>query len=533
MAEIDPMREPADAVFDHVLSKRRYQVTRKDGQLWHRELLLSGGREEVVLSEYPLRYVVGSGRHARTYVAEAEGFLVESPVTWYASRKEWGMSPGYDQANHQGFERGIGEGCLVCHAGRAQAVGKSLHRITIKEAAIGCERCHGPGSLHVEQHRGHPNGPDNQPRDVDYTIVNPKHLPRELAEAVCQQCHLHSAATVLGRGRSMTDYRPGLPLQDFRQDYGLEVDSKLMTVVGHVEQMHLSRCYKESRTLTCTTCHNPHAFPRPDERVAHHRAICVRCHQPERCTVPHERRRRESPDNDCVQCHMPSAPTDVPHVSFTHHRIAVHDRLPKDQPEPAALGLAAGTLRPFLHDPRLGEVDRERSLGLAFLHAAKEEKQPARAAAYRSQALQRMAAAHAAGLPDPVLEAKLSRLYFEMEQKQALPLAESALRHPETTGVDRCAALFVLAGERLKRNQPKEARAALQELVGLRRHPDDWLVLAECEKALGNRAGFVQALEMAVRIKPGLVQVHQYLAQHYRQQRDQPRAAWHQQRATP
>src|SRR6266540_1211181 len=44
MAEIDPMREPADAVFDHVLSKRRYQVTRKDGQLWHRELLLSGGR---------------------------------------------------------------------------------------------------------------------------------------------------------------------------------------------------------------------------------------------------------------------------------------------------------------------------------------------------------------------------------------------------------------------------------------------------------------------------------------------------------
>ena len=295
MAEVDPALEPANAVFDHVKSGRRYQVTRKGGRLWHRELLLDGGPKEMVLAEYPLKYVIGSGRHGGTYVAEAEGFLVESPLTWYASRQAWGMSPGYDQPDHMGFERGIGEGCLICHAGPAEAIGGSLHRMRVHEPAISCERCHGPGSLHVEYHTSRNAGPDDRPEAVDDTIVNPRHLPRTLAEAVCQQCHLHGAATVLARGRKLTDFRPGLPLEDFRQDYLLEVDNVPMTVVGHVEQMHLSRCYKESATLTCTTCHNPHAFPRAEEHAAYYQAKCLRCHQPQQCNVLPQRRLRRAP----------------------------------------------------------------------------------------------------------------------------------------------------------------------------------------------------------------------------------------------
>src|SRR5206468_1504003 len=40
MAAIDLRQEPPDATFDHPPSQRRYQVYRKDGRLWHRELLL-------------------------------------------------------------------------------------------------------------------------------------------------------------------------------------------------------------------------------------------------------------------------------------------------------------------------------------------------------------------------------------------------------------------------------------------------------------------------------------------------------------
>lgn len=100
---------------------------------------------------------------------------------------------------------------------------------------------------------------------TDFTIVNPAHLSRDLAESVCQQCHLRPSAVVPVRGRKLSDFRPGLPLQDFVQAYQLDAPDKPMTVVGHVEQLHLSRCYQASNSLTCVTCHDPHAEPRPEE----------------------------------------------------------------------------------------------------------------------------------------------------------------------------------------------------------------------------------------------------------------------------
>ena len=256
MAEADPAREPPDAAYDHAASKRRYQVVRRDGRMWHRELL-TGGAAEVLLSEFPVKYVVGSGRHSRTYLCEADGFLVESPATWYSARKAWGMSPGYDAPDQPGFERATGEGCLVCHAGRAEAVGGTLHRMNVIEPAIACERCHGPGSLHVDRHRGRDGPVPTGRADADLTIVNPARLPRELAESVCQQCHLRPAAVVVARGRKPTDFRPGLPISDVLHAYQPDAAGGSMTVVGHVEQLHLSRCYQASDSLTCLTCHSP------------------------------------------------------------------------------------------------------------------------------------------------------------------------------------------------------------------------------------------------------------------------------------
>lgn len=146
MSPVDPDHAPPDAVFDHAPSGRRYQIQRRDGKLWHRELKLTSGTQEIVLAEFPVTWAIGSGTHAKTYAAEVDGFLVESPITWYATTKSWGMSPGYDLPEHFGFQREIGEGCLDCHAGRAIAIDRSLHRMQILEDVIGCERCHGPGA---------------------------------------------------------------------------------------------------------------------------------------------------------------------------------------------------------------------------------------------------------------------------------------------------------------------------------------------------------------------------------------------------
>jgi predicted CXXCH cytochrome family protein len=528
MAAVDPAREPADGAFDHVKSRSRFQIVRKDGKLWHRELLLTNDATEIVLAEHAVTHVIGSGHYARTYVAEVDGFLVESPVTWYASGKGWQMSPGYDRREALSFARGIGENCLGCHAGRAEALSQSQHRMRIVEGAISCERCHGPGSLHLGQHKNAPADADDGPGGgIDYTIVNPKRLPRERAEAVCQQCHLHAAATVLGRSKKHTDYRPGLAIEDFRQDYVLEGGGADMTVVGHVEQMHLSRCYLESKTLTCTTCHNPHAFPAPDQRLDHYRNVCLSCHKTEECKVKKEHLLKESPANYCVQCHMPTAATEIPHVAFTHHRIAVHEKLPKTKPGQAS----PGTLRLFLENARLGPMDRKRSLGLAYLQLTSGDDDPALNAHYLGLAVKLLAEVQTAGLRDSLMEVALARRYFEMNKEQAVYLAESALLDKDLSGPERCAALFVVAGERLRHKRMKAARDALLELVTLRRHPDDWLLLATCQQALGNAGAYIEALQTAVRINPRLREVHQVLAQHFRQKGDAERADYHQKRA--
>ncbi len=528
MAEVDPARAPPDGAFDHPPSKRRYQVRRAGGRLWHRELLLADGPQEVVLAEHPLRYVVGSGRHSLTYLVEADGFLVESPVTWYASRKAWGMSPGYDTPEQEGFERAAGESCLVCHAGQAEAVGGTLHRMRVTEATIGCERCHGPGSLHVERHAE----PGRALGGVDTTIVNPAHLPRALAEAVCQQCHLRSSAMVVARGRKLTEFRPGLPLQDVREDYWLDEPGSAMTVVGHVEQLHRSRCYQTSDTLTCRSCHDPHNEPPAARRVAHYRSACLECHRPEACTVSAQRRRKESPDNDCTHCHMPRSPTEIPHLAFTHHRIGLHD-----PPRPAVAdhghSPGRGVLRPFLDLGRLGDVDRKRSLGLAYLEAANKARHPASAERYREQALALMSEARAAGLCDPVLDASLARLRSDLARGDVVACAESALSQTGLEAQDRWNALFLLADAHHAAGRYAEAVAALRQLLPLRRHSTQWVLLADCEKALGNEGAAVEALSNAVRINPRLWKLHRYLAEHFRRRGDAGRAAWHQQRAVP
>src|SRR5262249_61028841 len=103
-AEVRPERELPDATFDHPASGRRYDVRREGGRLWHRERLLSSGQSDIVLNDFPLQYAIGSGRFGRTYAVEADGVLVQSPVSYYAARAGGGKSPGYHGPGSQGVE---------------------------------------------------------------------------------------------------------------------------------------------------------------------------------------------------------------------------------------------------------------------------------------------------------------------------------------------------------------------------------------------------------------------------------------------
>ena len=43
----------------------------------------------------PLHYYIGSGSVARSLVTAVDGFLFQSPLTYYAARDGWELSPGF------------------------------------------------------------------------------------------------------------------------------------------------------------------------------------------------------------------------------------------------------------------------------------------------------------------------------------------------------------------------------------------------------------------------------------------------------
>jgi hypothetical protein len=270
---------------------------------------------------------------------------------------------------------------LFCHANRAELVRGTVnsYRPTIMSngPAIGCERCHGPGALHIDRPASGDDG-------LSPTIVNPRDLQPSLREAVCEQCHLKGRVRVERIGRRAADYRPGLPLDEFMSVFvEPEATSGDGRSVGQVEQMHASRCYRASRgQLGCISCHDPHRLPSPSERVAFYRGRCLACHKGgPGCSLPEETRRAQDAEDSCIRCHMPRSPlADIAHIAETDHRIlrqaGERSTAPGALPPPAPDRLPLVSFHGEPIDAH-GRIDAERDLGVALSVAGEELRGPA------------------------------------------------------------------------------------------------------------------------------------------------------------
>lgn len=534
LAEVDPSAEPPDGGFDHQLSGRSYRVYRRDKQLRHEEVLRNAEGREITRVDVPVRYRIGSGHFTRTYLIEVEGFLYESPITWYASRKRWDMSPGYDFRKHWGFDRPILADCVACHAGRAEAVEGTLHRITFHEQVIGCESCHGPGSRHEALHRR--SGP--VPAEEDLTIVNPGKLSRARLESVCAACHLSGAASVTLRGRHSGDFRPGMPLTDYRVDYRFEGGKELMTVAGHVAQLRQSVCYQQSAELTCVTCHDPHAREKPREQAAFYRQKCLSCHSVQACGLdPAQRRAQDAADN-CLACHMPRGDTEMPHLAFTNHRI---ERRPTPRPADLQPGGAllpdssgqAPRLVPIDNAAQLSPREQQRNLGLAYFSACRNPVyiRYGYAAAFRERAQKCLEGVDAAGLRDPETAAALAELYWEKDPSRANAYAQQALQAPDVSTEARVSALLVLADMAMRERRFQAAERSLEEVVRRQRTANDWYFLGLCYLEQDQPARALPALRQSLAIRPDSSAVHARLAQTYQRLGNVRLANEHQQKA--
>ncbi len=313
----------------------RYETVAADSGFFMVEYILDEEGKRVHELKRPMEYVVGSGTSARTYVMEEDGWFYELPVTWYTQKGRWDFSPGYRVANKR-FDRKIADRCVACHNGYPSPVPQTNGMYTEMPLGISCERCHGPGQLHVEERM---SGGDVVSR-IDHTIVNPSHLELDLRLDVCQQCHLNGSVSLLREGRTPYDFRPSQELDDFVALFnGLEsIDEEGISVISHADRMRMSACFTETlqlpKPLECTTCHDPHEGFRT-EGPQYFNSTCMTCHSP----VQLKEIDIDQPisvhttEANCIDCHMPKADLiEAPHSSFTDHFIQVVDKDNEDGP---------------------------------------------------------------------------------------------------------------------------------------------------------------------------------------------------------
>ena len=308
---------------------RYFQVFRQDSDLYQSEYELDPEGREVFKHTQKIEYVMGSGENGFSYVVRRGDFLFQAPLSFYSKPQTWGLSPGYEFRDY-GFNRPILPACIVCHSGRPQVVPKrnGLYRNPpFQELAIGCENCHGPGQLHVEERvEGRPLA-----GDADNAIVNPAKLPTWLADNICMNCHEAGDARILQPGKNFMDFRPGNPLNNTLAIFKVPLKREsLSPLLGHHFSVMLSKCFQESGgNLSCLTCHNPHKEPSPQEVPAYYRNKCLSCHTEKSCALPLEIRLRKSAPDDCAGCHMPKQNLKtIAHSALTNHRIIAHEGEP-------------------------------------------------------------------------------------------------------------------------------------------------------------------------------------------------------------
>jgi tetratricopeptide (TPR) repeat protein len=320
------------AEFSNPRTKRHYKVFSRGTKVFETESELDPSGREIFNHTEELAYIVGTGANGATPLVRRDKYLFQAPISYYTARKTWDLSPNYE-SHDLGFTLPVSAECIDCHAGRTQPVKGRVGLFNdppIIELGISCERCHGPGELHVKERTAGVPVAGNH----DDSIVNPAKLPTWLADNICMNCHEGDNRT-LQPGKSAADFRPGTPLNETAAIVKTPIDlhAPQTPLLEHYYSMTLSKCYRKSAgKLGCQSCHDPHVQPTAAEAPKYFRTRCLQCHTEKSCTLELHQRLAQQPQDACTACHMAKKPAlTVSHSTLTEHRIL---RAP-DEPYPS------------------------------------------------------------------------------------------------------------------------------------------------------------------------------------------------------
>jgi predicted CXXCH cytochrome family protein len=334
--------------FTHVVSGVHYRIYQASGKAL---LSFDRGRGESVEGTRELLYFIGSGQRGRTYLFSQDGYVFESPVNWYAQSKNWDMTPAYRSATHIPLNLPAAVSCFHCHTSgfHAPAPGteNKYAEPLFSQPGISCERCHGDGDAHA--------------KSTDRMLNLGKLSPAQ-RDAICMQCHLEGNVAIEQPGKHLYDFKPGDNLFEYVHYLVLSTGRHANPrAVSQFEALAESICKRKSGdALHCTTCHDPHRSPSPEERINYYRAKCLACHGEE------VGKKHKTKNPDCTSCHMPRvASSDVAHTQGTDHRIL------RQANSSAPTASSELTSKPRLERfPALGDPPTDRDLVLGWLALA-------------------------------------------------------------------------------------------------------------------------------------------------------------------
>ncbi len=343
----------------HGASGVTYRIAVKGGQPFLKFDRAEGNKHEALEGERRLDYFIGSGRRGRTFLYQQEGLWFEAPINWYGKKKLWDMAPAYEDARSMPDPLPVDPNCLHCHTSETQpSIGPARNRYTdapFLAAGVGCSACHGDAKAHLAGIAGGKQGTG--------PIVNPDKLDAVRRDSACVQCHLEGDAAIYLPGKSLADFQAG---DDLSKSVVYFIDKSKAQLgrraSSQYEALLRSACKRASGDkLTCTTCHDPHSSPAPQERIAFFRAKCLACHNDAKMEVHHPEQQ------DCASCHMPTRST----LDISHEQLTDHDIEAKPKSSTLMLtDLTRGSARELVPVGDAKAGDRE--LGLAYAELAQQ-----------------------------------------------------------------------------------------------------------------------------------------------------------------
>jgi predicted CXXCH cytochrome family protein len=164
--------------------------------------------------------------------------------------------------------------CAQCHIAEYRDFADSTHGRLMAQGNnnlnIGCESCHGPGSLHVASY------------GAPHTIINPRRSPQ-----TCFQCHLdkrgefalpHSHPVLSGKVSCIDCHNP------HRADAVIGGGAENIEAANqvclrcHVAQRGPFVFEHQALREGCVTCHNPHGTVNDKMLIARNQTLCLQCH---------------------------------------------------------------------------------------------------------------------------------------------------------------------------------------------------------------------------------------------------------------